>query len=82
MEANKDPLQALPYSPQPPSAFRPADVVCHAVFAAGVGLSLGGWSGVFYGYSGIFMEWYPHLITLGGFMTALVVSFRLGPVFK
>jgi hypothetical protein len=56
--------------------------VCHAVFAAGVGLLLGGWSAVFYNYGGVLMEWYPHIIMLGGFMAALVVSFRLGPVFK
>ena len=82
MDAKKEPLPALAYSEAPASPFRLADMVCHVVFAAGVGLLLGGVVGIFYDYSGIFMEWYPHMITAGGFMAALVVSFRLGRVFR
>ena len=82
MDAKKEPLPALAYSEPAALPFRVADMVCHAVFAAGVGLLLGGASAIFYNYDSFFMEWYPHIITLGGFMAALVVSFRLGRVFK
>ena len=82
MDAKKEPLPALAYSEPAASPFRVADMVCHVVFAAGVGLVLGGTSAIFYDWAGFFMEWFPHLITLGGFMAALVVSFRLGRVFK
>ena len=82
MDAKKEPLPALPYSEAPASPFRLADMVCHVIFAAGVGLVLGGASAIFYDYSGVFVEWYPHIVTVGGFMTALVTSLRLGRVFK
>ena len=80
--APAQPLRALTYSESPPSPFRPADMVCHVVFAAGVGLLMGGWSAVFYNYASFFLEWFPHIITVGAFMAALVVSLRLGRVFK
>ena len=82
MDAQKEPLRALPYAEQSSSVLRPADLVCHIVFAAGVALVLGGTSAIFYNYGGFFMEWYPHLITLGGFMVGLVVSLRWGRVLK
>jgi hypothetical protein len=82
MDAEKQPVRALPYSEEASSALRPADLVCHVVFAAGVGLVLGGASAIFYNIGSFFMEWYPHLITLGGFMAALVVSLRWGRVLK
>lgn len=82
MDAKKEPLPALAYSEPAASPFRVADMVCHVVFAAGVGLVLGGASAIFYGYDSVFLEWHPHMITLGGFMAALVVSFRIGRVFK
>ena len=82
MDVEKEPLQSLPYGQQPPPPLRLVDVVCHVVFAAGVGLVLGGASAIFYSYASFFMEWYPHLITLGGFMAALVLSLRWGRVVK
>ena len=82
MDAKKEPMPALAYSEPAASPFWVADVACHVVFAAGVGLVLGGASAIFYDWDGVFMQWYPHLITLGGFMAALVVSFRIGRVFK
>ena len=82
MDAKKEPLPALAYSEAPASPFRVADMVCHVVFAAGVGHLLGGITGIFYNYDSIFLEWHPHMVTLGGFMAALVVSLRLGRVFK
>jgi hypothetical protein len=81
MDAEKEPLRALPYA-EPSSPLRVADLVCHVVFAAGVGLVLGGASAIFYHYDGLFMEWYPHIITLGGFMVGLVLSLRWGRVLK
>ena len=82
MDAGKEPLRALPYAEAAPSPLRPADLVCHTVFAAGVGLVLGGASAIFYNVDSLYMEWYPHLITVGGFMAALVVSLRWGRVLK
>jgi len=81
METEKEPLQALPYA-EPASPLRVADLVCHLVFAVGLGLVLGGASAIFYHYDSFFMEWYPHLITLGGFMAGLVLSLRWGRVLK
>ena len=81
MDAEKEPLRALPYS-EPASPLRVADWVCHVVFAAGVGLVLGGTSAIFYNYDSVFMWWYPHIITLGGFMAGLVLSLRWGRVLK
>ena len=82
MDAKKEPLPALAYSEPAASPFRVADLVCHVVFAAGVGLLLGGASAIFYNYASVYMEWYPHMITLGAFMAALVISFRIGRIFK
>ena len=82
MDEKKEPLPALAYSEAPASPFRLADMICHVVFAAGVGLLLGGATGIFYDYHSVFLEWHPHIVTVGGFMAALVVSLRLGRVFK
>ena len=37
----------MPYSEEASSPLRPVDLVCHVVFAAGVGLVLGGASAIF-----------------------------------
>ena len=84
MDAGKEPtppVPALQYAESVPP-LRIVDLVCHVIFAAGVGLVLGGASAITYGYDSVFLEWYPHMITLGGFMAALVMSLRWGRVLK
>ena len=85
MDAPKDTPAAVPalqYGEAAPPPLRVVDLVCHVIFAVGVGLLLGGLSAIFYRYDSIYLEWYPHMVTLGGFTAALIVSLRWGRVLK
>ncbi len=58
------------------------DWISHIIGAVGTALVLGGFAGLFNSQSWILFYYSPHLVALGGFVTALFVSLRLSGIVR
>jgi hypothetical protein len=78
------PPRTLSYAPpDPPRRVSWVDLGGHALFGLGVALVLGGFMGRDYRWSGplgdTLMQYYPHIMMVGGFICGMLISVRLGP---